>query len=107
MASIRVLWISFCISWGWGWGLSVSYTHLDVYKRQVLAAGVDLPLAAQVAADGGDLPADDGHVGGEDGRGGDDGAVADDEVGEGGWLGHDFIVVPLGRAAKLSTIPNA
>ena len=69
-------------------------------------AGLSQPAAQGVTA-GGDLLAVDSHVGRVDGCGGDDGAVADDEVGEGGWLGHDFIVVPLGRAAKLSTISNA
>jgi hypothetical protein len=53
---------------------------VDGAGDDVLAGGVDLALATQVAADGGDLFAGDGDVGGKDGRGGDNGAVADDEI---------------------------
>jgi len=68
----------------------------------VVTGGVDLAPAAQPVADGGDLFAGDGDVGREDGRSGDDGAVADDEIRVVAQVGHGVIVVPSARAAKFA-----
>ena len=61
---------------------------VDRAGQDVLAGGVDLAASAQVLADGGDVLAVDGHVGRVDGVGGDERAVADNEVVGGGGGGH-------------------